>query len=391
MYFKVHPVLRKVTAMKKLISLILCLTTLFSLSSCMGNIIEKREETTTVSIETEAATEEITEEVTEVIAPPEPVVPEFTNPLTGLETTEELSKARPVAVMINNLKASMPQEGVSYADIIYECIVEGAQTRLLALCLDYTEVPVFGSVRSSREYFLDFAANHDAIYVHAGGSDEAYRQIKSRKVSNLDGVNMYLPDTFYRDSERRKVMAFEHTLMTSGEKIKSGIEFKKYRTELKEDFTSPFVFAKFGEEIIPSGEDAKYLGFKYSNAYKPYYIYNEENSVYERYQFGEAHIDNTTDKQLAFENIIVIFCPTYNTNDELGHYNVNCVGEGEGYYISRGTAQKIKWKKPAADTPVSFFTESGGELVINRGRTFIQVCTNAMKETTVISAETQIG
>ncbi len=375
--------------MKKLLSLILCLATLLTLVSCMGDIIEKREENTTLPPEPETETEEVTEEVTEVIAPPKPVAPEFTNPLTGLEASEELSKSRPVAVMINNLKASMPQEGISYADVIYECIVEGAQTRLLALCLDYTEVPVFGSVRSSREYFLDFAANHDAIYVHAGGSDEAYRQIKSRKVANLDGVNMYLPDTFYRDAERRKVMAFEHTLMTSGEKIESGIKYKKYRTELKENFASPFSFAEFGEEIIPVGEVAKYLGFKYSSSYKPYYIYNEENSVYERYQFGEAHIDNTTDTQLAFENIIVIYCPTYNTNDELGHYNVNCVGEGEGYYISRGIAQKIKWKKPAADTPVSFFEESGDELVINRGRTFVQVCTNAMKETTVISAETQ--
>ena len=70
---------------------------------------------------------------------------------------------------------------------------------------------------------------------------------------------------------------------------------------------------------------------------------------------------------------------------------MNCVGEGEGYYISMGKSESIKWKKPAADTPVSFFTDSGDELVINRGRTFVQVCTNAMKETTVISAETQIG
>ena len=332
-----------------------------------------------------------TEEVTEVIVLPEPVAPEFVSPLTGLEITEELASAPPGAVMINNLKASMPQEGISYADVIYESIVEGAQTRLLAVCLDYADVPVFGSVRSSREYFLDFAANHDALYVHAGGSDEAYRQIKSRKVSNLDGVNMYLPDSFYRDTERYKVMAYEHTLMTSGEGIKSGIEYKKYRTELKDGFTSPFVFAEFGEEIIPSGDNAKYLSFKYSNADTPYYIYNEENLTYERYQFGAAHVDNTTGTQLAFENIIVIYCPTYNTNDKYGHYNVNCVGEGNGYYISRGRAQSIKWKKPTADTPVSFFDESGDELIINRGKTFIQVCTNAMTETTVISDETQNG
>ena len=378
--------------MKKLLSLILSISILLSLASCTGNVIEKREEITTRHPESESETEamETTEEVTEAVAPPEPVAPEFVSPLTGLEVSEELSKSRPVAVMINNLKASMPQEGISYADIIYECIVEGAQTRLLALSLDYTSVPVFGSVRSSREYFLDFAANHDAIYVHAGASDEAYRQIKSRKVANLDGVNMYLPDTFYRDEERRKVMAYEHTLMTSGEKIKSGIEYKKYRTELKDNYASPFTFTEFDEVRVPEGDDARYLSVKYSKAYTPYYIYNEENRVYERYQFDAAHTDNTTGNQLAFDNIIIIYCSTYNTNDKYGHYNVTSVGDGEGYYISQGKAEEIKWKKPAADTPISFYTVGGDELIINRGKTFIQVCTNAMKETTVISAEDQV-
>ena len=186
-------------------------------------------------------------------------------------------------------------------------------------------------------------------------------------------------------------MGYEHSMMTSGEEIVNGIEFKGYRTELKESFTSPFIFTEFDEVKVPEGDDARYFSVKYSNAYNPYYIYNEENHVYERYQFDAAHVDNTSGEQLAFDNVIVIYCPTYNTNDKYGHYNVNSVGEGEGYYISQGKAESIKWKKPAADTPISFYTSGGDELIINRGKTFIQVCTNAMKETTIISPENQIG
>ena len=114
--------------------------------------------------------------------------------------------------MINNIEVATPQEGVSYADIMYECVVEGWQTRLMMVVSEYESLPVVGSVRSSREYYLDFAANHDAIYIHAGGSQQAYAEIKQRKVDNLDGVNMYIPNMFYRDSWRQQNMGYEHSL-----------------------------------------------------------------------------------------------------------------------------------------------------------------------------------
>ena len=72
-------------------------------------------------------------------------------------------------------------------------------------------------------------------------------------VNNLDGVNMYFPnDTFYRDQERlNNGYAYEHTLMTSGEKIANGIAYKKYRTELADDYKNKdaFCFVEYGKEI----------------------------------------------------------------------------------------------------------------------------------------------
>ena len=368
----------------KLLSFILAAMTL--LSSCGEKIIEKREEATSAP-ESESESVEFTEEVetVEVILPV--VIPDYINPLSGLGTTEELSDNRAVAVMINNIKEAMPQHGTSSADVIYECIVEGAQTRLLAVYHDIESAGVIGSVRSAREYFLDFAANHDAIFVHAGGSEEAYRQIKVSKVNNLDGVNMYVPDMFYRDSERRKIMAYEHTLMTDGQKTVDGIGFKGYRDTAKEDFEGPFDFVPFGEFFVPDGKDAKYVSVTYSKIHTPYYIYNEENSLYERYQFGEKHGDENSGEGLAFTNIIIMYAPTYYTGDEFGHYNVTVTGEGKGVYITGGQAIDITWKKPDRATPVSFYTESADELQINRGKTFVQVCTEKMAEKTVISAE----
>ena len=88
--------------------------------------------------------------------------PEFVNPLTGLAAEKDLSATRPAAIMINNIKVSCPQIGVSQADVMYECLVEGGYTRLMMLAADYESLPEVGSVRSARDYYLDLAADYEA-------------------------------------------------------------------------------------------------------------------------------------------------------------------------------------------------------------------------------------
>ena len=374
--------------MSKIIRLFVVSAILLSLVVCSScGIIEKRtdEYETQTDVISESITESESESESESEEIPALVIPEYTNPLTGLGVDESIADNRPVAVMINNIKASMPQLGTSGADIIYECIVEGAQTRLMAVYLDYESIPAIGSVRSSREYYLDFAGNHDAIYVHAGGSEEAYRQIKASRVNNLDGVNMYLPDTFYRDEARVKSMPYEHTLMTSGEGIVSGIQYKGYRSTANADFDWPFEFVPFGEEILPEGDAAKYVSVSYSDKHEPYYIYNEETGLYKRYQFDEEQVDAGADEALCFDNIIILYCSTYNTGDEYGHYSVSATGSGEGIYITRGRAVDITWEKSSRNSPVKLSLENGDELIMNRGKTMMQICTNSMKADTVIS------
>jgi hypothetical protein len=318
--------------------------------------------------------------------PPEPKEPDMMNALTGLESDIDLRDRRPVAIMINNIKIATPQEGISYADIIYECIVEGGQTRLMVISSEYESLPVLGSVRSSREYFLDFAADFDAIYIHAGGSEKAYSEIKSRKIDNLDGVNMYIPNMFYRDSWRQKNMGYEHSLMTTGEKIVEGIAFKKYRTEIDEDFDSPLDFVPYGTERLPSGGDATYLKVKYSGSHQPYFKYDEKENVYYRWQFlGDPHMDNTANVQLSFSNIIVLYLQSVDTRDAYNHMDVKTVGKGEGYYLYGGKYEVISWEKKSADAPIKLYNQNGDELLVNRGKTFFQICMTSMKDSTEIN------
>ena len=74
----------------------------------------------------------------------------FINPLTGLPSTSVVQNSRPVAVMINNHLDSLPQYGITQADIIYEIPVEGGITRFMAVYENYSTVPNVCSVRSCR-------------------------------------------------------------------------------------------------------------------------------------------------------------------------------------------------------------------------------------------------
>ena len=92
------------------------------------------------------------------------------NELTGLPIDEEYVNKRPIRVMINNLEGAQPLLGVSDADLIYECPVEGGITRLLAIFKNPKGIQKIGSVRSARPYFINIAQGLDAIYMHIGGS-----------------------------------------------------------------------------------------------------------------------------------------------------------------------------------------------------------------------------
>ena len=83
---------------------------------------------------------------------------------------------RPIAVMIDNHKGAWPQVGLNSAYSVYEIIVEGGETRLMAL-FKGVDLEKIGPVRSARHYFLDYALENDAIYVHYGWSPKAQSDI----------------------------------------------------------------------------------------------------------------------------------------------------------------------------------------------------------------------
>ena len=284
-----------------------------------------------------------------------------------LQVFDESSNERMVAVMINNNHSSWPHAGLQNAVLVYEIVVEGGITRELAVFKGNMPEKI-GSVRSSRPYFIDYALENDAIYVHWGGSKDAYSDLETLKVDRFDGMN---GKYFYRDDSSGN--AYEHTGFTKGSLIKEGIK----ANDMRDTTNSKMVFNYSVDEIdlsqMENSIDAKEIEIVYSGYHTTSYKYDEENKVYLRTLSGTDEVDAVTGKQYTVKNII-----TYQLNnssyDDYGRQKLDNIGSGEGYYITNGKAIKITWSKSSRSSKTVYkYKDSGEEITLNDGNTYIQI------------------
>ncbi len=285
--------------------------------------------------------------------------------LTGEMISEEIGKKRPYAIMINNISESLPQSGISQAEVIYEAKVEGGITRLMALFQDSEQVKKIGSIRSARHYYIDFAKEYEAIYVHFGQSKFAKARIEEDKLKTISGLSTYGGKIFYRSKDR----VAPHNVYTSGELLEGGLSYAKVTRDYPDGYKNRFKYNE--QDTAPAGgEDALRVDIPFDS--KPYFTYDEASSQYLRFQYGNKHIDRENDQQLAFKNIIVQYVEEKKISNE-DHQDLKLVGKGKGYYITDGKAVKIKWKKAGENNPTVYYDEDDNEIKLNPGKTFFEM------------------
>ena len=289
----------------------------------------------------------------------------LTNPLTG-ENNLNASQAgkRPVAVVVNNVPKARPQWGLCTPDIVVEGLVEAGITRMLWLYSDVTQIPKVGSIRSARHDFIEVAEGFDAIFVHWGGSPNAYDAIKSRRVQDIDGKTR--GQYFARDTSRR--VPKEHTGYTTGEKIQQAISDLSFRSDIKSTYATPFNFNKSAQTY--SGGECKSIKISFSDDYNHTFKYNAEDKLYYNYMNQNKMVDSDG-KQMAITNVITLYIPSFKVINSSGSIDMDLTG-GKGVIASNGTYQNIKWEK--GNTPskmIKLYTEDGKELKLNAGKSYI--------------------
>lgn len=304
--------------------------------------------------------------------------------LSGLPIDEKIGNRRPVAIMLNNLEAAQPMSGISYADVVYEYVVEGAITRLMGVFENYDDLDKIGSVRSCREYFVYTALEFDAIYMHFGQAAYAVDLLDQEYVNNLNGLGKAGDTSFYRTTDRQA----PHNVYTSAAGIEAGIKKLGYREDHYEGYKGKFKFCDLDKEVTnEDGLSATHIEPKY-RINKPWFDYNEETGKYDRYQYDGPQIDDLTGKQISYDNVILQYNKWVQL-DEKDYLAFDCHSGGVIQYCTKGKMTVGTWQREINEdnydmSAIRYYDMDGNEIEINNGKTWICVVQDNEIENVVV-------
>jgi Protein of unknown function (DUF3048) N-terminal domain/Protein of unknown function (DUF3048) C-terminal domain len=287
--------------------------------------------------------------------------------LTGRLVSEKAAERHPIAVMLDDLSPARPQSGLQSASVVWHAPAEGGIPRYMAIFQETLPKDV-GPVRSARLYYIAWAAEWKAVYVHAGGSPQALATLAAKG----RGQYVFNADEFrYNKYFRRIGSRFApHNLYSSRanlRKLSAAVGAKAGPLEAKWAFAPDIPL-----EQRPEGGS---ITVSYP-ANKITYKYNRDSNTYRRSVSveGNQH-DASNGKRIAPKNVIVMLMDFHPLNDgsRKNRQEAQFLGKGRAFIFTNGKRIKATWKKNKMTGPTRFFDADGNPVTLTVGQTFIQV------------------
>ncbi len=289
---------------------------------------------------------------------PEVHIPEFMNHLTGLETTEELSRSKTTCFIMD---ATSPLYGISESDLIIELPIENGNTRLAVFTSNYKVLGKIGSITKTRGYISNLARYFGSILISEGCDDTVDYDSIDVTSSHFDlSVN-----SGYHYTE------YSHFTYTNGALISAGLSNTNIGASPAKNTSLPYLFTEFGAEAIRGSEQARSIVLHYSDTSESALHFSDVNGKYVLSRNGTIKTDMLTDSSVCFDNAFVLFADsvTYESS-ESSELVLDTYGKGSGYYFTGGGAKAITWEKDVSGN-MKFYDETGNTLVANRGTSYI--------------------
>jgi hypothetical protein len=281
--------------------------------------------------------------------------PTYYSYYTGEECSDSDNDKVPFMVMVENSSEARPQSGLSQADIIYETSAEAGIPRFIAL-FQKNPPSTIGPIRSVRPYFISIAREYGLPFAHCGGSAEALNTIAN--TPTLKSINEITNGTyFWRDNSK----VAPHNLYTSSENIKKYITDKSLEINKSPFLTFDSTFYD-NEDFAASNN----LRIVINTHYNTSYIYNE--GLYKKSMDGKESIDTYNNTPLTFSNIVVQKASITQNADNV-HIDIDLLGTGEGYVLSKGKVININWSKSSNDSRTILYDKAGNEIPLSPGKT----------------------
>lgn len=285
-------------------------------------------------------------------------------PLTGQAADSPATVTRQaITVKIENSPASRPQGGLDRADIVYEAVVEGGQTRFLAV-FHSTDADQVGPVRSVRPTDPAIVDPFGGVVAYSGGIPRFVEAMKATGLTNFDETTA--GDAF----RRRRDKSAPHNLYTS-----TGSLYGKASNS-----AAPPKFAEFlppGQAFAPAGS-APVAGFSLAigSSTRADFAWDPASSTWKRSTNGAAH-NAENGGQLAPNTVIVQFVPYEGTGevDTTGAQvsEAKVLGSGDATIFASGVMVKARWSKPNGQAMTTWTDLAGAPLQLPAGRTWVEL------------------
>jgi hypothetical protein len=319
---------------------------------------------------TAAATPQVTPRPTPTAKPtPVPTPAPVPAPLTGRPVTAAIAAQRTIAVMIDDHPEARPQSGFNAAAVVWHAPAEGGVPRYMLIFQDTLPTSV-GPVRSARQYFVEWAAEWRAMYVHSGGSPQALATLRAKG----RGQWVYNADEFRWGGTylwRIRKRFAPHNVYSDGENL------RKLAGRLGADDESMAPAWSFRPDA-PLAQ--RPLGGGISTAYgwnRIRYAYDRASNTYVRSVTGASpQIDAADGKRIAPKNVVIMLVRFGRLNDghpEKARQEAANVGKGTAWIATNGRTVKGTWRKASITEPTLFFGPDGKPVSLTIGQTFIQV------------------
>jgi hypothetical protein len=290
------------------------------------------------------------------------------NPLTGLIVSDpEVLQHRPILVRYGHDRESRPQTGLASADMVYEELAEGNfVTRITGVFL--REIPpVAGPIRSTRLAVMEMLHQLDAALVDAGASDGVMWIL-----SQLPQYPQYRhtgpgAQYFFRSTDKRSPYNLYVRLQEVRQRIMADDVDKPVHAEA-------MVFS----EEPPGGPAVTSVHIPYPGQAPVDYRYDAASGTYLRFVEGAAHTDAQNGKQLAPENVVVIYCEHKRTDiveDKLGNVAIMVwwVDYGRAQIFRDGVMVEGRWHRPEAKDQMHLEDADGNDVALKPGQTWIEI------------------
>ncbi len=298
---------------------------------------------------------------------PRPTPALVISPLDGLPVAPELAALHPIAVMIDDLGPARPQSGFSEASIVWQAPAEGGIPRYMMVFGPGRPASV-GPVRSARYYFIAWAAEWRAAYVHAGGSPQALQTLRQQGFGQLvyNADQFFNGGSFWRITER----ASPHNLYTDETHLRAlarklGATEPPGRAAWRFGPDAPLVDRPVGGriEIVYPANTIRYAYDRVANRY------------FRSVSREKVQIDAGTGERVAPKNVVIMFMSFAPLNDgsQKHRLEADVVGHGAAWIATNGRAVKGTWRKDSLTAPTQFFDKGGHPVMLTAGQTFVQV------------------